>query len=358
MKTRVAIVLPYFSSGGAQVMITRLVSHIDLSEIDAEVICIYGKQQNNWMEQTILDYGIPIRYIGKSKGFSGGAILNLGKELDRFQPDLIHTHLSAGVYCAAWILTHSVKMLHTIHNIPEKELIKSKQLVMKVLYKRKKAVPVAISHEIQSLVRKHYSLKNEVELVYNPVDISRFSTIGKNQHSNVVVITAGRLSNQKNHKLLINAFLKYHKTFPKDELIILGDGPCRETLGRQIRENEADDYILMPGNVDNIPEYFSNADVFALSSDYEGLPLVVLEAMASSLPIVSTNVGGVSDLIDGNGILTKAGNAEELYSALIRLRKDPALRKKMGEKSFSLVQRFDSKIIAQEYMDLYKKYKK
>lgn len=356
MKTRVAIVLPYFSQGGAQVMITRLATHLDLSTVEAEVICVYGKPQNNWMEKEILNHGIPIKYIGKSKGFSGGAVLRLGKELSGFKPDVIHTHLSACVYCAAWALIHRVKMLHTVHNIPDKELIKSKQLVMRYLYKRGAAIPVAISNEIHSLIKKHYGLDTSIETVYNPVDVDRFSSVKKKAHANTVAITAGRLSDQKNHKLLINAFIKYHKKHVDDELIILGDGPCRADLEMLIHEHGAESYIHLEGNVENIAEYFAKADVFALSSDYEGLPLVVLEAMAASLPIISTDVGGIKDLIDGNGILVEAGDEEQLCKALTELKEDVSKRSAMGEKSFSLVQKYDSSIIVGEYVELYKKY--
>lgn len=356
MKTRVAIVLPYFSSGGAQVMITRLATHLDLTKIETVVICVYGNPQNNWMEKEILEHGIPIKYIGKEKGFSGGAILRLGKALSEFRPDVVHTHLSACVYCAPWILKHRVKMLHTVHNIPDKELIKSKQLVMRYLYKRGAAVPVAISNEIHTLIKKHYGLKSTIETVYNPVDVDRFSNVNKKAHSNTIVITAGRLSVQKNHKLLISAFARYHEKHQKDELIILGEGPCRAELERMICDHKAESYIHLEGNVDNIAEYFAKADIFALSSDYEGLPLVVLEAMAASLPIISTDVGGIKDLIDGNGILVEAGNEEQLYRALTELKEDTAKIDTMGKRSYSLVQKYDSSIIAGEYIKLYKKY--
>lgn len=356
MKTRVAIVLPYFSNGGMQVMVSRLASHLDLDEVEAEVICIYGEPLGNWMEKDVLDHGIPIKYIGKSRGFSGGAILRLGKELSRFNPNIVHTHLSAGVYCAPWVLTHRAKMLHTVHNIPEKELIKPKRLLMKALYKTRRAIAVAISPEIRSLVMAYYRPRTEAELIFNPVDVACFAEVPKKDHENMVVVTAGRLSEQKNQALLIDAFVSHHSSYPEDELVILGDGPLRNELDQRIRKMGAESYIHLKGNVDNIPDYFGRADVFALSSNYEGLPLVVLEAMASSLPIVSTDVGGVRDLISGNGILVEPGKAEQLCDALDRLKKDLRMRKTMGDKSFELVRQYDSAIIAGEYTALYKKY--
>ena len=107
--------------------------------------------------------------------------------------------------------------------------------------------------------------------------------------------------------------------------------------------------------MDHIENYFAEADLFALSSVYEGLPLVVLEAMASSLPIVSTNVGGIKDIVSDNGLLTEI-DGTQLSQALTTLYEDEDLRLKMGEKSYAYVQAFDSTIIAEAYVGLYKKY--
>ena len=74
-----------------------------------------------------------------------------------------------------------------------------------------------------------------------------------------------------------------------------------------IKESNLTEYVKLLGNVSNVEDYLAEADVFALSSDYEGLPLVVLEAMAAGLPIVSTDVGGVKDIVTDNGISGKAG---------------------------------------------------
>ena len=158
-KPRVAVVLPYFGKGGAETMVSRLVSHLNLEVVEAEVICTYGERLDNELERVITSHGVPIRYIGKKKGFSLDALFRLGKELSAFQPTVVHTHLSACAYCAPWVLTHKAKMLHTVHNTPKHELIRPKRMVMRLMYKLKKAVPVAISREIQSMMIADYKNK-------------------------------------------------------------------------------------------------------------------------------------------------------------------------------------------------------
>lgn len=355
MKPRVAIVLPYFGSGGAENMVSRLASHIDLSRVDAEVICIYGKPQNNRLEKEIEKHGVPIKFIGKGKGFSLKAISKLWQELSAFKPTVVHTHLSACVYCAPWVLTHKVKMLHTIHSSPYFELIKPKQKVMALLYKIRKAVPVAISHEISSMIISFYKINYDPELIYNPVDIEKFNVTGKT-HSNFNIITVGRLSREKNQKLLIDSVKKLAGNHSEIRLTMLGDGPLRNELENYIKESEMQKFVDIVGYVDNVEDYFVQADVFALSSDCEGLPLVILEAMAAGLPIVSTNVGGVKDIVTDNGILVEANNLDALTNAFEKLMADSDSRNKLGTLSRENVKRFDSAIIAGEYVDLYEKY--
>ena len=336
-------------------MVSRLASHLDLSRIDAEVICLYGQPLQNRLEKAVTSHGVSIKYIGKGKGFSAGALYRLWKELSGFKPSVVHTHLSACVYCAPWIMMHKARMLHTIHNTPEFELIKPKKKVMDLLYKLKKAVPVAISHEIQTMMVDYYGLRAEPELVYNPVDVARFN-VPKEIHRGINIVTVGRLSKQKNQRLLIEAVSKVAEVHRDVALNILGDGPLRDDLEAYIKENSLEDIVHIMGNVSNVEDYLAEADIFALSSAYEGLPLVILEAMAAGLPIVSTDVGGIRDIVTDNGILIESGNKDMLVEALMKIIDDETLRIKMGEISRRDVVRFDSHVIANQYIELYYKY--
>lgn len=358
MKTRVAIVLPYFGNGGAENMVSRLASNLDLTKVDAEVICIYGKPQNNLLEKNIIDNGVVIKYIGKGIGFSMAALKKLFVELSSYDPDIIHTHLSACVYCAPWVLLNKVKMLHTIHNMPVFELIKPKRLIMSFMYWINKAVPVGISHEIQMQTRAEYNVSQEVELVYNPVDVNKYANVRKKKHNDFVIVNVGRLSKQKNQKLLIDAFELFKKRVSNTKLYILGDGPLKNELEEYVLKKGLSEYVFLTGNVGNVEEYFAESDLFVLSSIYEGLPLVVLEAMAARLPIVSTNVGGVKDIVTDNGLLVKSESVVDLYESILCLYEDNIKRDILAKRSFENVLQYDSYVIANKYIDLYEKYSK
>lgn len=356
MKTRVAIVLPYFGSGGAENMVSRLAGNLNLDKVDVQVFCVFGKPQNNRLEKAVLDNNVCINYIGKGKGFSVGAIIKLYRQLSNFNPHIIHTHLSACVYCVPWVLTHNVKMLHTIHNMPIFELIAIKRYVMKIMYALKKAVPIAISNEIELLTRDYYNTKNNIELVYNPVDVKRFYRDEKRTNNDFVLLNVGRISEQKNQKLLIDAFVLVKQAITNAKLYILGDGPLKKQLEDYTNSLDLKDVYFF-GNVTNVEDFFATADIFVLSSIYEGLPLVVLEAMAARLPIISTNVGGVKDIVTDNGILVANKSKKELYEATLKLYSDKSLKEKMGYASWVNVQKYDVKEIADQYILIYNKYK-
>ena len=355
MKNRVAIVLPYFALGGAETMVSRLASNINLDKIDVEVICIYGNPQNNRLENSILNSEVKIKYIGKSKGFSLSAVYKLWKELSSYHPTVVHTHLSACVYCTPWVLGHNVKMLHTIHSTPKFELIKPKKKIMSIMYRIGKAIPVAISKEIQDMMTEEYKLRSEAELIYNPVDLDKFYK-NNEKHKGICLVTAGRLSKEKNQKMLVDAIKVLCQKYENLSLTILGDGPLKNELENYVEDKGLSDIIHLEGNVANVEEYFSKSDIFVLSSSYEGLPLVILEAMAAKLPIVSTDVGGIKDIVTNNGLLVESENTDALVNVLEKVIEDKDLREELGNNSFENVQVFDSSIIADQYVQLYNKY--
>lgn len=355
MKTKVAVCLPHFGNGGAESMVSQLVSALDQKKIEAKVFCVFGNAHGNALEERVQKAGIEIVYLKKGVGFSPKAVLNMWKQLRAFKPDVVHTHLSACVYCAPWVLFHKAKMVHTIHNIPQKEGNKVRRTLMRFMYKIKKAVPVAISDTNHDLVCAEYHLKPEaVQTIYNPVQCEKFYR--SDTHGETVeLITVGRLSAQKNQKLLIDAFGTVAQKREDVRLTIVGKGELEQQLKAQAQTLGLAAKIRFTGVVENPQDYLATADIFVLSSNYEGLPLAVLEAMAAGLPIVSTDVGGVKDIVTDNGLLAPPNDQGALSQALLRLIEDPNLREQFGQKSLEYAQNYALPVIAQKYMELYRK---
>lgn len=162
-------------------------------------------------------------------------------------------------------------------------------------------------------------------------------------------MTCGRLEEQKNHKMLINAFELVVKEHKRAKLLIYGEGSLRNELEELIENKGLSNNIKLCGNSDNIPEVLSKAEIFVLSSDYEGMPNALMEALAVGVPSISTDCpcGGPSMLIQDkeSGDLIEPGNYMELSLALLNLLGNNNLQDKYSYKSKKEAQRYRPSII-------------
>lgn len=185
-------------------------------------------------------------------------------------------------------------------------------------------------------------LQRKSKIIYNAVK-DEFFNVEKNIEKNTVV-TCGRLEEQKNHKMLINGFEMVSKNHTNAKLLIYGEGSLRTELQNIIDEKGLRDNIKLCGNSDDIPAVLSRADIFVLSSDYEGMPNALMEALAAGVPSISTDCpcGGPRVLIENNknGFLTKVGDSKELASAIMKVMSDPSLKNKFSIESKKKAEEF------------------
>jgi glycosyltransferase involved in cell wall biosynthesis len=140
----------------------------------------------------------------------------------------------------------------------------------------------------------------------------------------------------KGQALLIDAVEQLRGRGLNVETTLVGDGVGREALARGVRERHLEDVVRLPGSVgqDEIRGYYEQADIFVLPSFAEGVPVVLMEAMAMGLPVVSTRIAGIPELVeDGvNGFVVAPGRVDVLVDAMKQLAADPELRRRMGER--------------------------
>ena len=305
-------------------MVSELASHINKSRFDIRVICIYGQRKGNEMERAVEDSGASISYLGfKDSESRLKGIYRTWNELNSFKPDVVHTHLGAVQYCLPWVLAHGAKLVHTVHNVPEIETPGSAlKKIMAWMYRTGRAVPVAISKQNRVLTARYYKLaENVVELVNNPVDVEFFHPSNKSdlRDFRFDFINVAGLRPQKNQKLLLHAFANTVARHPASRLCIVGDGSERQGLENLVNELGLSDAVEFLGQISEktkVRDALWSSKVFILSSDYEGLPLSAIEAMACGLPVISTDVGGMSDIVRGNGALVPARDVDMLSSKM------------------------------------------
>jgi glycosyltransferase involved in cell wall biosynthesis len=133
-----------------------------------------------------------------------------------------------------------------------------------------------------------------------------------------LLLSVGRLAAEKDHAGLLRAFSRIADRCPDVELWIAGDGPLRDALLRQRAGLGLEDRVVFLGARNDVPDLMRAADVFVLSSRFEGFGLVVAEAMASGTLVVATDAGGVAEVLDGAGVLVPAGDDAALAEGLVR----------------------------------------
>jgi glycosyltransferase involved in cell wall biosynthesis len=147
-----------------------------------------------------------------------------------------------------------------------------------------------------------------------------------------VVLTIGRLTHMKGQCCLIDAVPALAARFPGLAVVLLGEGPLRGSLETQVAALGVSDLVVLAGHRPDARRLLAAADVFALSSRHEGMPLAALEAMEAGLPVVATRVIGSAEVVEDGvtGALVRPGDPSALGAAVARLLADPALRRRQG----------------------------
>jgi len=231
---------------------------------------------------------------------------------------------------------------------------KINKFLIKNLYKKADIV-VANSKGNQKDLKENFNIKAKV--IYNMLD---FDCKNEKKFEKFTFISIGRLDEGKNHKLLINSFKKFNL---EAELWLIGDGPLREELEKLIKELKLEEKVKFLGRQKDVFKFLNKADCFVFSSNYEGFPNVLLEALACTLPIISTDCfsGPREILAPGTeyknlkaieiaeyGILTPLGDEEKLVKAMKLIYKDEKLRYNFKNKAKERIKEFEvSKIIKQ-----------
>lgn len=230
----------------------------------------------------------------------------------------------------------------------------------KLLFPRAERI-VAVSQGVaEELINEFPALKSKISVINNPIITDEFLSV-KNlpvdhpffNGENKVIISAGRLTKSKNFDLLIRAFHKL-KSSEHLKLIILGDGEENHHLKHLIKQLQLTDNVSFPGFVNDPCRYFTKAEIFVLSSDYEGLPGVIIEALACGCKVVSTDCeNGPAEILMNQkyGWLTPVGDSKALAEKI-----EIALNSHVDR--VSLMNRandFHENKIVDEYMELFSK---
>lgn len=212
----------------------------------------------------------------------------------------------------------------------------------------------------QKLIARFHLDPQKCSTIYNPVPVSRVvaladATNEKVEEDELVLVHAGRLAPEKNQELLLRVFGRLRRVLNAN-LWIIGSGPCEESLKDLAQQLNLTAAIRFWGWRENPYPLVRCADVFVLTSNYEGFPNILVEAMALGCPVVSTDCRyGPSEILEDGawGLLTPVGDEESLYQALLRILSDKNLREQYAQKSIERSRRYSEEKILPRYYELF-----
>ena len=343
-RMRVLHVIPRFVPFGAEHMVAHLLRNHHRAAVECEAVSLYPRQGTE-LEAALGRAGATVTFLGKRVGPDPRVFYWLDGIFRRFRPDVVHSHLYILSYVYPPALLRRVPLLaHTVHNEPDRELqgFGGVGEVSHRLAYRLGVVPVALSDDMAGKLRTMYGLPSTPTVIPNGIPVADYERprIPRAEWrarqgfgaKDFLFVAVGRLTEQKNHKLLVEAFARRLAGRPGARLLFAGDGELRSELERQVDAAGLGEKVRFLGLRDDVPELLGAIDVFVVSSAWEGHPLSVMEAMAAGRPIAATAVGGLPELISEGveGLLTTPGDPDALGAAMLRLMAEPALCAALG----------------------------
>ena len=338
---RIEMVVPALPVAGMEMMVARMMRVLAQRGHDVGVTCIESRGE---LGEQLAAEGHRVNVI-PARGLATNIVApDLEAWFRRLKPDVVHSH--SGVWLKAVRAARRAGVagcIHTVHGLLDREPFYSAFL------KRTAALQTDVIAAVSQPLHEHLASdvgieRRRLQLITNGVDTDHFrpgSATGRlRKHFGIddtrfVIGHVARLTPVKNQHLLIDAFAEMHRARRAAFLAIIGDGPLRSALESQIAQLGISGHVGFFGVTRNAAGVYREFDAFVLSSTAEGTSMSVLEAMATGLCVVATDVGGNSHLLDHGraGVLVPSNNAFALASALTRVHDNGALRFEVGEEA-------------------------
>lgn len=351
---KIAFVTRVLSSGGAEGVLARIVKGCVAQGMDCLVIAVQPTEGPSIMppeaRTLVLSGANSLKEKWNTYRQVRRSVKEFGAEVVLSMPEDI------GIYALTGMLFSGIPVVVSERNnpwvMPAKKI---SRILRRLVYPFAKGL-IFQTERAASFFTKGQQKKGIV--LPNPLDLSRLPAVYTGVREKTV-ISAGRLDSQKNFPLLIRAFARFHQRHPEYTLTIYGEGKERQALETLATEMLPEGSWALPGKVSDLPYRLAQAEIFALSSDYEGVPNVLIEAMAVGTPAVSTDCapGGAAALIENgvNGLLVPVGEEEALAAGLCRLAEDWEAAMAMAEKAVSVREMLDGETVTARWLDYLEK---
>ncbi len=366
-KTKILYVNFSLGVGGIETLILELCKRLNRQDYMPEV-CAF--EANGSLEREFKQIGVSVHIIEKKKNTDWSLPLRLSRLVKEQDVDIVHTHnpnpwLYGGI--AARLANRPI--VHTEHTTADYFGYHSRRW-MKIewlLSKFTNRITTVAGSVSRFMIEKQGIDGRKIEVVYNGIKTEDYDLqidVLQKKHelglseSDLIVGNVARFFPNKDHRCLLRAFKLVVDKKNCAKLLLVGDGPLKNELKETVTELNLSENVIFLGNRRDVPELLQIFDLFALSSLREGLPIVLLEAMASELAVVATDVDGNSELVVQNetGILVSASEPAALAQAMLRLLENRSVAKDMARKGRARVRElFTFEGMVKKYENIYER---
>ncbi len=367
----IAHVIYHLGVGGLENGLVNLINHIPKDEYHHLIICL---TESSEFSQRISNDKVEIIELHKNPGQDWKAMFRFYQILQQRKVDIVHTrNLAAIEYQLPAFLAGVKGRIHSEHgwDVFDPEGNNRKYQILRRVLSCLIHVLIPLSRHIENyLVEKVGVPENKIVRICNGVDDNKFFSVSgaelvsdcpftKNPDA-VYFGTVGRMHGVKDQITLVRAFIHLLETKPELKgqvyLTLVGDGPLKQQAESMLVESGLNQFVWLPGARKDIAKIMQSLTVFVLPSQAEGISNTILEAMATGLPVIATDVGGNSELVenDRNGYLVPALDPETMSAAMFKMLDDLEKTRKMGQKSLEKVQeKFSIRAMVSQYIKVY-----
>ncbi len=330
-KLRILHIIPNLRKGGAERLVLNICAELQNREgIEVQLMVFEEGNDYQFLSGNIDILHTPISINPSFLKSVEADVENLQKAIDDFQPKVIHAHLFQSIWALSFIqYSKALYVTHVHDNMVQLNRLslrnginkvaltnwKEKQIVDKAYSKRRHKF-LCISKDTESFIQQNM-VNAEAKLLLNAIDLERFRFQEKTGKENSIVMI-GSLVQKKGHDLAIDTMSHLIKLWPDAKLHVLGKGPLEADLKKQCETLNLQEAVIFEGNVDHPEKWLQVAKMFLHTASYEPFGLVLVEAMATGTPVVSTDGMGNRDLMNGkNGLFIEHRNPEQLAEEIL-----------------------------------------
>lgn len=335
--------------GGAHIHVADLAEECTRRGHEALIFAGEGDVYSSYLRKRKVPHRV-LKKLGRTvkMGRDAGAVLELNRALRHYHPDLVSLHSAkAGVIGRLAACGLKCPVIFTAHGWSFTDGVSKGTAALYRIIERAMAplcdrIITVSDFDRDLAIRSKIGIGEKITTVWNGRPDIDPSLIANPASGKPRLIMVARFEAQKDHALLVLALAALKEE--EWEIVFIGDGPLRGNIERTVAAESLTAKVHFLGRSDSVAAELARSHIFVLSTNWEGLPRSIIEAMRAGLPVVATAVGGVAELVkDGeNGFLVRRGNPADLVSSVKRLIEDPVERTEMGHCSRQLYQRYFS----------------